>query len=139
MKNYTHNNRNIAYININSEKNRFDLLVYRSNGNIDVLMISEKEKMACMLLLQSTPHLYLGSFEQYCNQFEEEPEIVTDEDENRKITAAEALKKLDEVKNFIEVNGSNHLNMIFNESIENVEQMKLKNKKQSDIRSFFRS
>ena len=102
-------------------------------------MISEKEKMACMLLLQSTPHLYFGSFEQYCNQFEEEPEIVTDEDENRKITAAEALKKLDEMKNFIEVNVSNHLNMIFDESIENVEQMKLKNKKQSDIRSFFRS
>ena len=29
--------------------------------------------------------------------------------------------------------------MIFNEVIENVEQMKLKNQKQSDIRSFFRS
>ena len=29
--------------------------------------------------------------------------------------------------------------MIFNELIENVEQMKLKNKKQCDIRSFFRS
>ena len=29
--------------------------------------------------------------------------------------------------------------MIFNEIIENVEQMKLKNQKQSDIRSFFRS
>ena len=58
-------------------------------------------------------------------------------DENRKITAVEALKKLDEVKNFIEVNLSNHLNMIFNESIENVGQIKLKNKKQSDIRSFF--
>ena len=43
------------------------------------------------------------------------------------------------MKNFIEVNVSNHLNMIFDESIENVEQMKLKNKKQSDIRSFFRS
>ena len=39
---------------------------------------------------------------------------------------AEALKKLDEVKSFIEVNGSDHLNMIFNELIENVEQMKLK-------------
>ena len=43
------------------------------------------------------------------------------------------------MKNFIEVNVSNHLNMIFDESIENVEQMKLKIKKQSDIRSFFRS
>ena len=29
--------------------------------------------------------------------------------------------------------------MIFNKLIENVEQMKLKNQKQSDIRSFFRS
>ena len=37
--------------------------------------------------------------------------IMTDEDENRKITAAEALKNLDEVKNFIEVNGSDHLNI----------------------------
>ena len=37
------------------------------------------------------------------NQFEEEPEIVPDGDENRKITAVEAL----------EVNGSDHLNMIF--------------------------
>ena len=52
------------------------------------------------------------------NQSEEEPQIVADEDENRKITAAEALKKLDKVKNFIEVNGSDHLNMIFNESIK---------------------
>ena len=73
------------------------------------------------------------------NQSEEEPEIVTDKDENRKITAAEVLKKFDEGKNFIEVNGSDHLNMIFYELIENVEQMKLKNQKQSDIRSLFRS
>ena len=62
------------------------------------------------------------------NQSEKGPEIEADEDENRKITAAEALKML-ELKNFIEGNGSNHFNMIFNESIENVEQMKLKNKK----------
>ena len=61
------------------------------------------------------------------SQSKEEPEIVTDEDENRKITAAETLKKLDKVKNLIEVNGSNHLNMIFNELIENVEQVNLKN------------
>ena len=52
---------------------------------------------------------------------EEEPEIETDDDEHRKI-AAEALKKLDEVKNFVEVNGSDHLNILFNELIENVEQ-----------------
>ena len=73
------------------------------------------------------------------NQSQEEPELLSDEDENRKITAFEPLNKLDEVKNFIEVNGSNHLNMIFNESIENVEHKKLKNKKQSDVRSFLRS
>ena len=42
------------------------------------------------------------------NQSKEELEIVTDEDSNSKITASEALKKLDEVKNFIEVNGSDH-------------------------------
>ena len=58
--------------------------------------------------------------------------IVTDEDENRKI-AAEALKKLDKVT---EVNGSDHLNMIFNKIIKN--EIKLKNQNQSDIRSFFR-
>ena len=46
------------------------------------------------------------------NQSEEESEIETDENKNRKITAAEALKKLDELKHFIEVNGSDHLNMI---------------------------
>ena len=73
------------------------------------------------------------------DQSEEKSEIVTDEDENRKIIEAEALKKLDEVKNFIEVNRRDYLNMIFNKLIENVEQMKLKNQKQSDIRSFFRS
>ena len=67
-----------------------------------------------------------------------EPEIVTDEDENRKITAAETLKKLDEVKHFIEVNRSDNLNMIFNELIENMDQTTLKNQNQSDIRSLFR-
>ena len=81
-------------------------------------------------------HVLLAAGE--VNQSEEEPQIVTDEDENRKITAAEALKKLNEVKNLIEVNGSDYLNMIFNEFFENVEQMKRKNQKQSDIRSFFR-
>ena len=72
-------------------------------------------------------HILLTAKE--ANQSEEEQKIVTDEDENWKITTAEALKKLDEVKKFIEVNGSGHLNMIFNESIEKVEQMKLKNQK----------
>ena len=54
------------------------------------------------------------------------PDIATDEDEDRKIAAKEALKKLVEVKNFIDVNGSDHLNMIFNELIEKMEQMKNK-------------
>ena len=65
-----------------------------------------------------------------------EPEIVTDEDESGKITA-ETLKKLEEVKIFIEANGSDHLNMIFNELIENVGQMTLKNQKQNDIKIYF--
>ena len=64
---------------------------------------------------------------------------MTHEHKIRKITAAKALKNLDEVKNFIDVNGSDHLNMIFNELNEKVEQMKLKNQKQNDIRSFLRS
>ena len=51
------------------------------------------------------------------NQSEEEPVIIADENKNRKITAAEALKKLAEVKIFIEVNGSDHLNIIFNEVV----------------------
>ena len=61
------------------------------------------------------------------NQPEEKPQIVADEDDNRKITAAEALKKFDKVKIFIEVSGSDHLSTIFNELIEKVEQMKVKN------------
>lgn len=67
------------------------------------------------------------------SQPEEEPEILTNEDENRQITVAEVLKKLDEAKNFIAVNGSEDLNMIFDELIENTWQMKLQNQKQSDI------
>ena len=65
--------------------------------------------------------------------------ILTDEGENRNIIAVEELKKLDEVKNSIEVIRSDHLNKVYNELIKNVEQMKLKNKKQSYIRSFLRS
>ena len=37
-------------------------------------------------------HVILAAKE--ANQFQEEPEIVTDEDENRKITAIEVIKKL---------------------------------------------
>ena len=61
------------------------------------------------------------------NQSKEQPQIVRDEDENRKITAAETLNNHDKVKNFLGVNGSDRLNMIFNALIENVEQIKLKN------------
>ena len=63
------------------------------------------------------------------NQSEVEREIVIDEDENKKITAAETKKKLDEVRNFIEIIESDHLNMIFIELIENMEQMRLKNQR----------
>ena len=38
-----------------------------------------------------------------------------------------------------EVNGSDHLRMIFNDIIENAEQLKLKNQKKSDIKNYFRS
>ena len=67
-----------------------------------------------------------------------ELEIVTDKDKIRKITATEAIEKLDEVKNLIDVKGSDHLNMIFKELIVNLEQMTLKKQKQCDIRSSFR-
>ena len=51
------------------------------------------------------------------NQSKGEQEITTDDDKKRRITAAEVLKKLDEVKHFIEVNERDHQNMIFNELI----------------------
>ena len=88
-------------------------------------------KLNKALYFSLAEHVLLTTKE--ASQSEEEPEIVIDEYENRKITAVEALKKLDEVKNFIEVNGSDHFNMIFNESIENVKQMKLKNQNQNFI------
>ena len=43
------------------------------------------------------------------------------------------------MKNFIEVNGSHNFNIIFNESIEDMKQMKLNNQKQSGIKSFIRT
>ena len=42
------------------------------------------------------------------------------------------------LRNVIDVNESEHLDMIFKELIENVEQVEFTNQKQSDIRSFFR-
>ena len=54
------------------------------------------------------------------NHSEEEHEKVADDEQNRTITTSEALEKLDEMKDFIEVNRADHLNMIFNELIKNV-------------------
>ena len=116
--------------------NDFDIEVVTSLPAIDLLMVDWRQEtrnksIAKVMETSDAPA-------EEANQSEEEPKVLTDEGENRK-KATEALKKLDEVKNFIEVNGSDHLNTIFNELIENVKQMKLKNQKQSDVRSFFRS
>ena len=70
------------------------------------------------------------------NHSEEEPEIETDGDESRQ--QQKHWKSLMRWKSFIEGNGSDYLKMIFNELIENVEELKLKNHEQSDIRYFFR-
>ena len=115
----------------------FDTDIVVSLLAIDPLMIDWGQETRNKRIAEVTKMSNAAAKE--ANQSKEGPQIVTDEDENRKITASEALKKLDEVKNFIEVNGSDHLNMISNEFIENLEQMKLKNKKQNDIRNFSRS
>ena len=115
----------------------FDIKVVTSLPAIDPLMLDWRQETRNESIAEVMETS--GDSAKVIYQSKEKPEIVTDEDENWKITAAETLKKLDEVKNFMEVSGSNHLNMIFNQLIENVEQMKLKNQKQSDIRSFFRS
>ena len=105
----------------------FDIEVVTSLSPIDPLIVAWRQETSNKNVAEVIEMSNAAVAE--ANQSEEEPEIVTDEDENRKITATEAL----------EVNRSDHLNMIFYELIENVEQMKLKNRKQSDIRSFFRS
>ena len=105
----------------------FDIEVVISLSPIDPLIVAWRQETSNKNVAEVIEMSNAAVAE--ANQSEEEPEIVTDEDENRKITATEAL----------EVNRSDHLNMIFYELIENVEQMKLKNRKQSDIRSFFRS
>ena len=115
----------------------FDIEVVISLPAIDRLMVEWGQETRNKGIAEVTETSSAAAEEP--NQSKEKPEIVTDEDENRKTTASEALKKFDEVKKFIVVNGSDHLNMIFNEVIENLEQMKLKNQKQNDIRSFFRS
>ena len=105
----------------------FDIEVVTSLSAIDPRIVEQKQETSNKNVAEviETSNVVVEE----ANQSEQQPEIVTDEDGNRNITAAEAL----------EVTGSDHLNMIFYELIENVEQMKLKNQKQSDIRSFFRS
>ena len=114
----------------------FDIEVVTSLLAIDMLMVDWRQETRNKSIAEVMETSDAAAEE--AKQSKEEPEIVTDEDKNSKITAAETLKKLDEVKNFIEVNGKDNWNLIFNVLIENVEQMKLKNQKQSDIRSFFR-
>ena len=114
----------------------FDIEIVTSLLAIDMLMVDWKQETRNKSIAEVMETSDAAAEE--AKQSKEEPEIVTDEDKNSKITAAETLKKLDEVKNFIEVNGRDNWNLIFNVLIENVEQMKLKNQKQSDIRSFFR-
>ena len=46
-----------------------------------------------------------------------------------KLLSCSFRSQFDEAKNFIEANRNDHLNKIFNELIENVEQVKLKNRK----------
>ena len=112
----------------------FDIEVVTSLPTIDLSMVHWRQEARNISIVEVMGTSDAAAEE--ANQSEEEPKIVADEDENRKITSADALKKLDEVKNFIEINGSDYLNLIFNELIEIVEQLKLKNQKQSDIRSF---
>ena len=112
----------------------FDIEVVTSLPTIDLPMVHWRQEARNISIVEVMGTSDAAAEE--ANQSEEEPKIVADEDENRKITSADALKKLDEVKNFIEINGSDYLNLIFNELIEIVEQLMLKNQKQSDIRSF---
>ena len=114
----------------------FDIEGVTSLLAIDLLMVDWRQE-TCNKSIAEVMETRDAAAEK-AKQSKEEPEIVTDENKNTKITTAETLKKLDEVKNFIEVNGRDNWNTMFNVLIENVEQMKLKNQKQSDIRSFFR-
>ena len=64
----------------------------------------------------------LKKLESYYSSLGKSQKIVTDEDKNKTITAAEILKKFVEVKNFIKVNGSDYLNIVFNKLMKHVEQ-----------------
>ena len=99
----------------------FDIEVVTSLPTIDPLIVDWRQETRNKSIAEIMETSDAAAEE--ANQSEEEPKIITDEDENRRITATVALKKLDGVKNVIEVNGSDYLNMTFNELIEDVEQM----------------
>ena len=90
-------------------KTYFDIEIVKSLSETDPLIVEWR---------QETSNKNIGEVietsnaaVEKANQPKEEPDIVTDGDENRKITAVEAL----------EVNGSDHLDMFFYELIENVQ------------------
>ena len=84
----------------------FGIEVVISLPAIDLLMVEWRQKTRNESIAEVIETSNAAAKE--ANQSKEELEIVTDEDANSKITASEALKKLDEVKDFIEVNGSDH-------------------------------
>ena len=87
----------------------FDIEVCTSLSAINPLIVEQRRETSNKNIAEVIETI--SSAVEEANQFEEEPEIVTDGDENRKITAVEAL----------EVNGSDHLHIIFYELFENVE------------------
>ena len=111
----------------------FDIEVVASLQAISQLMVDLRQETCNKSIAEVMETSDADALE--ANQSKEELEIVIDENESRKITAVGTLKKLVKVKNLIEVNGNDHLIMIFNELIENVEQVNLKNQKQKDVRS----
>ena len=84
----------------------FDIEVVISLPAIDPLMVEWGQETRNKSIAEVIETSNAAAKE--ANQSKVELEIVTDEDANSKIAASEALKKLDEVKNFIEVNGSDH-------------------------------
>ena len=87
----------------------FDIDVVTSLSAIDPLMVEWRQETSNKNIAEVIETSNVAVEE--ANQSEEGPEIVTDEDEKRKITAAEAL----------DVKRSDHLDMIFYELIKNVE------------------
>ena len=87
----------------------FDIEVIASLSAINPLMVKWRQETSTKSIAEVIETSNAAVEE--VNQSEEELEIVPDGDENRKITAVEAL----------EVNGSDHLHIIFYELFENVE------------------